>query len=228
MEARRFGIGHVDQRLARLAGEIIEADMLEGEAQLGGGALGGARRAGEIARNIDQRNLAADQGRRRRDGEGGRLTHGTDPWLQAATIMGANRRGTEEGQGPGVMPASVSCATMRKVPSPFGFTMAPSPSDSSTAAAALMVGEWPISQVAARRRPFAQASLEPGAGRGELLGRLRRVIEQVGIDLGGAAEGELRRLACAAERARFDGRQGNIRLAQPAADRRGLAAVRCR
>ena len=64
MEARRFGVGHVDQRLRHaVSAQIVEADMLEGEAQLGGGALGGTRLAGEVAGNIDQRNLAADQGR---------------------------------------------------------------------------------------------------------------------------------------------------------------------
>ena len=80
MKARRFGIGRVDQRLRHaVAGEIVEADILEGEAQLGGGPFGGARLAGEEIGNIDQRNLAADQGGRRRGGEDGCLTHGADP-----------------------------------------------------------------------------------------------------------------------------------------------------
>ena len=69
MEARRFAIGHVDQRLRHaVAGQIVEADMLEGEAQLGSGTLGRPRFARQVARHIDQRNLAADHGRRHRCG----------------------------------------------------------------------------------------------------------------------------------------------------------------
>ena len=68
METRRLGIGRVDQRLGHaMAGEIIEADILEGEAKLRRGRLGRARFAGEIVRDIDQWNLAVDH-RGRRDG----------------------------------------------------------------------------------------------------------------------------------------------------------------
>ena len=49
-----------------MTGEVVETDTLEGEAQLFRGALGRAGRAGQEARHIDQRDLAADQRRRGR------------------------------------------------------------------------------------------------------------------------------------------------------------------
>jgi len=59
-----------------MAGEIVESDILEGVAQLGGGLFGAAGNAREIGRDIDQRNLAPDQGR-----SDGLARHGLDGWL---------------------------------------------------------------------------------------------------------------------------------------------------
>jgi hypothetical protein len=72
-----------------MAGKIVEADILEGEAQLLSGALGSARLARQEARHIDQRDLAADHGRRRQRGLGGtRLRlHRSILWQQRHVIM---------------------------------------------------------------------------------------------------------------------------------------------
>ena len=53
------------------------AHILESEAQLGGGLLGRARRAGEIVRYVDQRNGVTDHDGRGGcgDGRGGRQIH---------------------------------------------------------------------------------------------------------------------------------------------------------
>ena len=80
VEACRRGVLRLDQ-LARhaVAREIIEADILERPGELRGGLLGGARRAGQEGRDIDQRDRAADQNRRRSRCEGragNRLVHG--------------------------------------------------------------------------------------------------------------------------------------------------------
>ena len=77
MEARGLGIGGVDQRLRHaVAGEIVEADILEGEAQLlRAAALGGAGLAGKEARDVDQRES------RRRSGSAAQGWHrGSDCW----------------------------------------------------------------------------------------------------------------------------------------------------
>ena len=71
MEARGGGIGVVDHLLRHtVAGEIVEADILEGVAELRGGPCCRTRLAGEIVRNIDQRNLATDHGGRHEGGSG--------------------------------------------------------------------------------------------------------------------------------------------------------------
>jgi hypothetical protein len=64
MEAGGLLVLRLDQVTRHaVAGEVIEADILEGVAQLGGGFFGGARLAGEEARHVDQGNFAADQQR---------------------------------------------------------------------------------------------------------------------------------------------------------------------
>jgi hypothetical protein len=71
VEARGLGIGRIDQGLRHaVAREIVEADSLEGEAQLRGGTFGRTGLARQEAGHVDQRDLAADHGRRHQRGTG--------------------------------------------------------------------------------------------------------------------------------------------------------------
>ena len=90
MEARGLGIGRIDQGLRHaVAGEIVEADSLEGEAQLGGGTFGRTGLARQEAGHVDQRDLAADHGRRHQRGTGrsGLRLHHSILWQQRLVIM---------------------------------------------------------------------------------------------------------------------------------------------
>ena len=77
VEARSLGEGGIDQRLRHaVADDEVEADLLEGAAQLGAEPLQRAGLAGEIGREVENRNLLRGVGTNRRQAWRERL-HGT-------------------------------------------------------------------------------------------------------------------------------------------------------